>query len=133
MQLLVSHPHVQFYLHEGISRAIEAHWQGFISSGVLRQATLEAVELARAHRITGWIADDRQLGPVRPVDLEWIATEVLPQLVQLGLKRFARIEAVDPLNKMLIGQAQETAVQLLPFELRSFTELPEARAWACGL
>ena len=132
MQLLVSHPYLQLHLHEGVSRAIEAQWLGFISSGVLRSATIEAVELARKHRITGWIADDRQLGPVRPSELEWIAKHVLPDLVGVGLQRFARIEAVDPLNKMLIGQAQETAQRQLPFELRSFTDLEAARAWACG-
>jgi hypothetical protein len=132
MQLLVSNSYLNLYLHEGASRAIEAQWQGFVSSAVLRQATLDAVKLARQHRITGWIADDRLLGPVRPVDLRWIAQHVLPQLIGVGLKRFARIEAVDPLNKLLIGQAQETAEQQLPFELRTFSELRAARAWACG-
>ncbi|WP_227606790.1 hypothetical protein [Hymenobacter translucens] len=119
-------------MHQGTSRAIEAQWKGFVGSTVLRQATLECVDHARAHGITGWIADDRLLGPVRPIDLQWIATEVLPQLVVVGLKRFARIEAIDPLNKMLIGQAQETAQQHLPFELQAFTDLDAARSWACG-
>lgn len=131
MQLLASYPYLNLYLHEGASRAIEAQWLGFIGSTVLRQATLDCVAQAREHRITGWIADDRLLGAVRPVDLEWIASEVLPQLVEIGLKRFARIEAFDPLNKMLIGHAQETAGQLFPFELKSFTDVELARAWAC--
>lgn len=132
MQLLVSYPFLNLYLHEGASRAIEAQWQGFISSALLRQTTLDAVKLARQHRITGWIADDRLLGPVRPVDLDWIAKEVLPQLVSAGVKRFARIEAADPLNRLLIGKVQETAEQKLPFELRTFTDLSEARIWAGG-
>ncbi|MDF7814801.1 hypothetical protein [Hymenobacter sp. YC55] len=132
MQLLDSYPFVNLFLHEGASRAIEAQWQGFVSSALLREVTLDAVKLARQHRISGWIADDRLLGPVRPVDLDWIAKEVLPQLVGVGVKRFARIEATDPLNKMLIGKVQETAEQKLPFELRTFTDLVLARAWACG-
>ncbi|GAA3929481.1 hypothetical protein [Hymenobacter algoricola] len=131
MQPLVSYSYLDLYLHEGVSRAIEAQWKGFISSSLLRQALLECVTLAREHGITGWIADDRLLGPVRPVDLEWIATQVLPQLVELGLRRFARIEAVDPLNKLLIGQAQAAAEQQLHFDLQSFTDLQAARTWAC--
>ena len=91
------------------------------------------MQLAQEHGITGWVADDRLLGPVRPLDLQWIGQHVLPQLVGLGLRRFARLDAVDPLNKMLIGQAQEAAELQLPFELRSFTDPAEARAWACGL
>jgi hypothetical protein len=133
MQLLYSSDFLTLTLHEGASRAIEAKWQGFVSSAVLRQATLDAVVLARQHRITGWIADDRLLGPVRPVDLEWIAQHVLPQLIGVGLKRFARIEAIDPLNKLLIGQVQDTAESQMPFEMQTFTSLPAARAWACGL
>ncbi|HEX8505788.1 MAG TPA: hypothetical protein VF630_10500 [Hymenobacter sp.] len=132
MQLLASYPYLHLYLHEGVSRAIEAQWKGFVSSALLREATLECVQRAREHRISGWVADDRLLGPVRPVDLEWIAQEVLPQLVAVGLKRFARIEAADPLNQLLIGRAQAIAEQQLPFELQSFTDLQEARAWACG-
>ena len=68
---------------------------------------------------------------MRPVDLEWTGAEVLPQLAGVGLKRFARIEAPDPLNKMLLGQAQETA-ELLPFGLRSFADVRAARDWAGG-
>ncbi|GAA4369599.1 hypothetical protein GCM10023185_43390 [Hymenobacter saemangeumensis] len=132
MQLLASHPYLNLYLHEGASRAIEAEWKGFISSPVLRQATLEAAQLAQEHRISGWVADDRLLGPVRPSDLEWIGQEILPLLVAAGLRRFARLDAVDPLNKLLIGQAQQAAEQQFPFELRTFTDVEEARAWACG-
>lgn len=132
MQLLTASSHLTLYLHQGASRALEAQWLGFASSAVLRQSTLEAVVLARQYRITSWIADDRLLGPVRPVDLEWIAQHVLPQLIAVGIKRFARIDAIDPLNKLLIGQAQAAAAQQLPFELRTFTDLTAARAWACG-
>ncbi|HEX8328514.1 MAG TPA: hypothetical protein VF629_13305 [Hymenobacter sp.] len=131
MQLLASYPYLKLYLHEGNSRAIEAQWLGFVGSTLLRQATLECVALAGEHRITGWIADDRLLGPVRPVDLAWIASEILPKLVEVGLQRFARIEALDPLNQLLIGQAQEAAEQQMPFTLQSFTDVDLARAWAC--
>lgn len=103
-----------------------------MSSAVLRHTTLEALDQARQHRVTAWIADDRLLGPVRPADLEWIVQEMLPELVSLGLRRFARVEAADPLNKLLIGQAQDTAEPLLPFEMRTFTDVQEARSWACG-
>ena len=131
MQLLASYPYLTLSLHKGRGRAIEAQWKGFVSSAVLRHATLECVRLAREYAVTGWIADDRLLGAVRPVDLEWIATQVLPELIALGVNRFARLEAVDPLNKLLIGQAQQSAEQHLPFALQSFADLKAARVWAC--
>ncbi|WP_167856273.1 hypothetical protein [Hymenobacter metallicola] len=124
---------MSLYLHdEGPFRALEAQWQGFMSSAVLRHTIGEVLDHARQQQVTAWIADDRLLGPVRPADLEWIAREMLPELVKMGLRRFARVEAADPLNKLLIGQVQETAEPLLPFEMRTFTDLLAARAWACG-
>ncbi|UOQ51778.1 hypothetical protein [Hymenobacter cellulosivorans] len=133
MQLLASYPHLSLYLHEeGVFRALEAQWQGFMSSSVLRQTILEALAQARQQQITAWIADDRLLGPVRPADLEWIAQQMLPELVDIGLRRFARVEAADPLNKLLIGQAQDTAEPLFPFEMRTFTDVQAARLWACS-
>ncbi|MDB5234291.1 MAG: hypothetical protein JWR44_1284 [Hymenobacter sp.] len=132
MQLLASYPYLRLYLHEGVSRAIEAQWQGHAHGALLRRATLECVNLAREHRVTGWIADDRLLGPLRPADVEWTAAYVLPLLVKSGLRRFARLEAVDPLTQRLLDPIQETAAQQWPFDLRSFTDVLEAREWACG-
>jgi len=130
MRLLASYPFLNIYLHEGATAALEAQWLGFVSSAVLRQTILEALRLGEEHRITAWIADDRLLGPVRPVDLEWVAQEALPRMAALGLKRFARVEAEDPLNKMLIGQVQEAAEPQMPFALQLFNDVAAARKWA---
>lgn len=132
MQLLASYPYLTLSLHEGTFRALEAQWTGMAPSAVLRRITLECVTLAREHGVTGWIADDRQLGPVSPVDLAWISTFVFPLLVQGGVRRFARLEVANPQTQRMIGLVQEIAEQQLPFELRTFTDPPQARAWACG-
>ncbi|ALW86782.1 hypothetical protein AUC43_17870 [Hymenobacter sedentarius] len=132
MQLLASYPYLKLYLHEGAGRALEAQWTGVAASPVLRRATLECIELARAHGVTGWVADDRRLGPVSPVDLSWIYTYVFPLLVQGGVRRFARLEAEDPQTQRVVSRVQEIAAQKLTFELCSFNDPAEARAWACG-
>jgi hypothetical protein len=132
MQLLASYSFLNLYLHAGASRAMEAQWNGTVGSAELRRATLECVKLAREHRVTGWIADDRRLGPVRPHDLAWIATYVLPLLIKWGVQRFARVEGDESPALAEVDQAQEKAAQQLHFELRSFTDLEQARAWACG-
>jgi hypothetical protein len=132
MQLLISYPYLKLYLHQGAASALEAQWNGVPTSAVLRRATLECVQQARAHGVTGWVADDRQLGPLRPEDLSWIYTYVFPLLVQGGILRFARLEAEDPHTPRVVQVVQEIAVQQMPFELRSFTDPAQARAWACG-
>src|SRR5688572_11923996 len=132
MQLVASYPYLELYLHQGAGCALEAQWTGLAPSAVLRRTTLECVQLARSHSVTGWIADDRHLGPVRPEDLSWISTYVFPLLVQGGVRRFARLEAEDPRTQRVVGLVQDIVEQQLPFELRSFTDLEPARAWACG-
>jgi hypothetical protein len=132
MRLLAQYPFLHLYLHEGASRALEAQWQGFATSSVFRQAIAEALDHARTHRITGWVADDRLLGPVRPADMAWIAADILPELVRVGLRRLARIEAKDPLNQLLIKQMHRAAHERAPFAQQLFTDVAQARAWACG-
>ena len=132
MQLLASYPFLNLYLHPGPPPALEAQWHGSTSSTLLRQATVECVTFAREHRVTGWIADDRQLEPLRPRDLNWIATYALPLLVKWGVRRFAHLEAANPLTQRGLDPVQESAGQHLSFEIRSFTDLAAARAWACG-
>jgi hypothetical protein len=131
MHLLASYPYVQLYLHQGAARALEARWTGTATSAQLRQATLACVELARAYGVTGWVADDRALGPVRPEDLSWISTYVFPLLIRGGVHRFARLAPEGPRTQQVVGLAQDLAVQQLPFALRSFTDVWQARAWAC--
>jgi hypothetical protein len=132
MQLLATLPHLTLYLHVGVSRALEAQWQGAVGSAMLRRATLECATRARAHDITGWVADDRLLGPVRPADLEWTALYVLPLLVKQGVRRFARLEAADPHMQRLVARTQDPNARHWPFDLRVFTDVWAARAWACG-
>lgn len=132
MQLLASHPYLNLYLHEGNTRALEARWKGYVSSAVLRQALTDALALAGQHGVTAWIADERRLGAVRPDDLRWVGQHLMPQLVALGVTRVARIEATDPLNRLLIQREITASQQVLPFEVRVFGSSNEARVWACG-
>jgi hypothetical protein len=132
MKQLASYPYLTLSLHEGACRAIEARWTGVASSATLRRATLECATLVGEHSVRGWIADDRLLGPVPAQDVAWIATYVLPLLVKMGLQRFARLEAENPQTQQVVGPAQKIAQQQLAFELRTFTDVAEARAWACG-
>ena len=131
MQPLLSTPYLKLYLHPGGSRALEAQWNGVVDSVLLRRATLECVRLAREHHVSGWIADDR-VGPVSAADVGWVATYVLPLLINGGIERFARLEVIAPLTQQVIGPVQERAQQQLGFALRSFTDPAAARAWACS-
>ncbi|WP_220614449.1 hypothetical protein [Hymenobacter sp. HSC-4F20] len=119
------------HLHHGQQYALETEWLGFTSSSNFRRYITQALQLAQQHRVTAWIANDVRLGAVRPVDLEWVANDVLPAMTRLGIKRFARLESQETLNRMLIGGMYQEATPALPFETRAFADIQEARSWAC--
>ncbi|MDJ0367279.1 hypothetical protein QMK33_19195 [Hymenobacter sp. H14-R3] len=130
---LASFDFLNLLLHTGGRHIVlETEWLGFAGSNDFRRALTEALRLARLHHVTGWVADDRRLGPVRPKDLEWTHTEILLPLGELGVLRFAHLESEQVLNRLTINGMYQTAVPGLNYEFRHFTLLPEARAWAAG-
>jgi hypothetical protein len=129
---LATYPFLNILLHTGTRNVLETEWLGFAGSTDFRAALTEALRLARLHRVTGWVADDRHLGAVRPKDLEWTHTTVLAPLSDLGLIRFAHLESEETLNRITINGMYQSAVPGLAYEFRHFTSLTEARAWAGG-
>ncbi len=130
---LASYAFLNLLLHSGGQRPVlETEWLGFAGSHDFRLALTEALRLARLHHVAGWVADDRRLGAVRPKDLAWTHTQVLVPLGELGVVRFAHLESEEVLNRMIINGMYQAASPDLSYELRHFTSLPEARAWAAG-
>ena len=127
---LASYPFLNLLLHTGNRNVFETEWLGFAGSTELREAMTETLRLARLHHVTGWVADDRRLGAVRPKDLAWIQTYLLLPLSDLGVLRFAHLESEEPLHRLTINSMYQAAVQELHFDFQHFTSLPEARAWA---
>ena len=132
MQTALSLPYLNIYLHDGPLPALETHWLGYASSADFRAAVAQAVVLGRQHGVRGWIADDRQLGAVRPRDLNWVHDDVLLVLEDLGLQRFALLESQDALNRLTIAGMYERVLPAISYEIRRFDDIQAARAWASG-
>ena len=129
---LITYPFLNILLHTGTHNVLETEWLGFAGSADFRQATTEMLRLARQYHVTGWVADDRRLGAVRPKDLDWCYTALLTPLDELGLTRFAHLESEETLNRITINGMYQSALPDLSYEFQHFTSLPEARAWAAG-
>ncbi len=129
---LAAYPFLNILLHTGTRNVLETEWLGFAGSADFRKAATEMLRLARQHHVTGWVADDRRLGAVRPKDLEWCYIALLTPLDELGLTRFAHLESEETLNRITINGMYQSALPDLRYEFRHFTSLPEARAWAAG-
>ena len=59
-----------------------------------------------------------------------MAKHTLPTLMERGVRRFARLDAQDTMNRLLIGIMYQQAATSPPFELRTFSDLQQAREWA---
>lgn len=129
---LATYPFLNLLLHAGPNPVMETEWLGFAGSTDFRAALLETLRLARLHKVTGWVADDRRLGAVRPKDLEWTHHEILKPLDDLGVRRFAHLEAGEALNRLTIDGLYRQALPGLTYEFRHFTDLEQARTWAAG-
>ena len=129
---LAAYPFLNILLHTGTTKVLETEWLGFAGSADFREALTETLHLAQLHRVTGWVADDRRLGAVRPKDLDWCRTTILEPLSELGVRRFAHLESEEVLNRLTINGMYQSAVPGLNYEFRHFTSPIEARAWAAG-
>lgn len=132
MSVLASYPTLVLHLHAGPVPVLETEWLGFTGSADFRRYITDALELARQHGVRGWLANDLLLGAVRPADLQWVSQFVLPTMVALGIERFARLEAADTLNRLLIGRMYQAATPELPLEVHTFADALLARKWAAG-
>ena len=129
---LATYPFLNILLHTGAHNVLETEWLGFAGSTDFRSALVEALRLARLHRVTGWVADDRRLGAVRPKDLDWTHSAILLPLSELGVLRFAHLESEEVLNRLTINGMYQAAVPGLAYEFRHFNSLAAARAWAAA-
>lgn len=129
MELVATFSYLNIYVYSESCPVLEMQWKGFVGSSDFRQAIKTGLQLARQHEVKGWLADDRQLGAVRPTDLDWSFTYLHGALAELGVERFALLESAETLNRFIIGNKYDEAA--LPFELRRFTRPEPARAWLC--
>ncbi|RZJ87497.1 MAG: hypothetical protein EOO60_12135 [Hymenobacter sp.] len=129
---LASYPFLNILLHTGKHNVLETEWLGFAGSTDFRQALTELLRLARLHHVTGWVADDRRLGAVRPKDLDWTHTNLLVPLSELGVRRFAHLESEEVMNRLTINGMYQSAIPGLAYEFRHFASLTEARDWTAG-
>lgn len=132
MRSLLSLPHLHLSLHESPVPVLELQWLGYAPSADFRSSILQAFQLSQQHHVQGWVADDRLQRAIRPRDLEWAEQEILQPLGNLGLVRFAQLEAQDVLHRRTVDNLLTRAKPILHFELRRFDDLTQARAWAGG-
>jgi hypothetical protein len=119
--------------HDAGGATLETEWLGFANSEQLRSSLLEALRLARLHRVKGWVANNTLLRTIRPADQDWINQEWFPEFAKLGVRRLAIVESQDALNRMGITNIIQRATEHIPFDTQYFSNADEARRWAASV
>jgi len=110
-----------------------AVWFADVPDAAYRTSVLEVVAIARKHKIQHLLSDSSEIGYITPVTKQWMREVLVPQLVNSGIKKIARIAYNDYLSfltnhsllRALPGVLKEKAL----FELETFTEIDPAIAW----
>lgn len=130
METLFSSPYLHIYLHRTTHPTLELHWLDFVPSADFRALVQELMRLARQHRATALIADNRLLRALRQADLQWSGELVFKGLSDLGGRRFAAVESLDAMNRMGISALVAQVIPDTQLTSQFFATIEEARAWA---
>ncbi|RZK23324.1 MAG: hypothetical protein EOO63_17755, partial [Hymenobacter sp.] len=110
MEKLFSNQYVNISLYGTTHKTIELHWLDFVPSADFRAGMLELLRLARLHRVQAWVADNRLIRALRPVDLAWAGTEVIVPMSEGGVRRLAIVESKDAINRMGVNAMLTTTL-----------------------
>lgn len=131
MKTIFSNAHLIISLHENpVHDAIEIQWLDFVPSADFRAGLLEMLRLARLHRVRAWVADNRLIRALRPVDLAWAGSDVIAPMSKLGVRRLAIVESQDAMNRMGVNSMLATVIPNTQLTSQLFPTMTEARAWA---
>ncbi|MGI4737689.1 MAG: hypothetical protein ACRYG7_21180 [Janthinobacterium lividum] len=130
MEKLFATSHINIFLHATTHKTIEIQWLDFVPSADLRTCLLEMLRLARQHKVQAWLADNRLIRAMRPVDLEWVGQEIMLPMSQFGVRRLSVVESQDAINRMGVNAMLAVVLPNTQLTTRYFTTLAEARTWA---
>jgi hypothetical protein len=99
-------------------------WADLIELAALLEAGLQA---QTEHRGSQWLADDRNMKPIKQSDQDWIVEEFVPRALADGLRRIALVissESARTTIDQLVARSPAASV-----EVAYFANLNEARSW----
>jgi hypothetical protein len=130
MEKLFATSHINIFLHTSTHKTIEIQWLDFVPSAELRTCLLEMLKLARQHKVRAWLADNRLIRAMRPIDLEWVGQDIMVPMSQLGVRRLSVVESQDAMNRMGVNALLAVVLPNTQLTTKYFATLTEAREWA---
>lgn len=118
--------HVLTEIAEGI---ITVRWKNYAPSGTYRATLNMAVDLINEHELRYFLTDQRRRGAILHEDEIWLVNDWAPRMAKAGLVRAAIVQSPDFFNRTTIDRVVQTVSPSVPYPIRNFKAMEEARAW----
>ena len=103
-------------------------WYGYVSFEDIKAGSFAILEAARNYRYDRAINDSRYSEGGMTEATEWLATEIIPQMIQAGVRYSATVLGSDVFSR-LSAEELEGQIQSVGFSYRNFDNIEEARHW----
>ena len=89
-------------------KLVRLTWKGNATGEAYRGPSLAVLKAVVDFRLNYFLSDARSMGPILYADRAWSEKEVIPKLIEAGLKRIAIVSSSDGLNVMAVDNMVNT-------------------------
>lgn len=111
---------------------MHSEWLCKVLSEEYREGNRLMLQLLQEKNVHYWIADSALRGEIGPEDEVWILQEFIPNLLQLPIRKFARVSGEDKASYVKFDCFLQRAEQLkleTEMQVGQFTSYMEAADW----
>ena len=111
-------------------KLLRANWTGsYLSLEEVQKGALAALEYLKRYNPPLLFNDNRELEGAWDEANDWVAQVWMPQAITTGMKKFAHILAQDLYGQLSAEFLEENSRKVGDFQMRLFSDEPEALHW----
>ena len=124
--ILFEKPYVTLELDEPL-KCLTQRWKGFAKSEQFREGINKSLEIFQRKPINKIISDTQNASLVRKEDTDWVATTIIPKLVQCGLRYMAFIVPTNVFTQISVDNFKNEAKGGV--RIQYFDDYEKAKEW----
>ncbi|MEO8067753.1 MAG: hypothetical protein ABI599_08690 [Flavobacteriales bacterium] len=111
------------------SRLVSLIWKGHAAGEQYRAPSIGVLKAVQDHGMEYFLSDARRMGLILYDDRAWSEREIIPKLIEAGLKRIAIVSSSDGLNLIAVDNMVNTIPTEAPLSVAFFDDPSAAQTW----
>ncbi len=103
-------------------------WKGNAAGEAYRGPSLAVLQAVQHFGLKYFLSDARAMGPILFADRSWSEKEVIPKLIEAGLKRIAIVSSSDGINMIAVDNMVNT-IPMGTATVAFFDDVARAQRW----